>query len=188
MTPTPDPRPSLTPALDALVTALVKLDDLAGLRAADILVVALGAHGHVAASVRSLDGASVMVGRKRRRIELGLRPPFFLEGDAPRRLATLIHELLHLDPKKPGALLDERRHARRLHALHEQHARALAKHWLDHNDPLPLLCLAHHGEVLMRAWRHRPVEGARGTRFTDKDVMQAPLLVATPKGARGSWW
>lgn len=188
MSKTPDARPVLTPALESLLAALVTLDDLAGLRAADLLVVALGAHGHVAASVRSLDGASVTVARKRRRIELGLRPPFFLEGDAPRRLATLIHELLHLDPAKPGALLAERRHARRSHELHERHARALAKLWLDDNDPLLLLCLAHHGEVLMRTWRHRPVEGVRTTRFTDADVMEAPLVMATAKAARGSWW
>ncbi len=184
----PDARPSLTPALDALLAALVNIDDLAGLRASDILLVALGAHGHVAASVRSLDTATVTVARKRRRIELGLRPPFFLEGDAPRRLATLLHELLHLDPKAPGKLLEHRRHAQRSHAQHEKHARALATRWLEDNDPLPLLCLAHHGEVLMRTWRHRPIEGARTTRFSDADVMDAPLAMATPKGARGSWW
>jgi hypothetical protein len=183
-----DPRPSLTPALDALIAQLVTLDDLRGLRAHDILVVALGAHGTVAASVRSLDGATVTVARKRRRIELGLRPPFFLDGDAPRRLTTLLHELLHLDPRKPGALLEERRHAQRAHAKHEEHARVLAKQWLDHHDPLPLLCLAHHGEVLMRTWRNRPVDDAARKTFTDRDVFEAPLLMHTPQGARGSWW
>ena len=183
-----DARPTLTPALETLLSALVTLDDLAGLRAPDIFVVALGAHGHVAASVRSLLSARVTVARKRRRIELGLRPPFFFSGDAPRRLATLIHELLHLDPKAPGELLEARRHATRSHALHEKHARALAQTWLDHHDPLPLLCLAHHGEVLMRTWRHRPVEGMGTSHFTDKDVMAAPLMMTTPKSARGGWW
>lgn len=187
MTPV-DPRPSLTAALDALIAHLVKLDELAGVRAHDILVVALGAHGTVAASVRSLDNTSVTIARKRRRVELGLRPPFFLDGDAPRRLATLVHELLHLDPQQPGALLDDRRHARRSHAKHEEHARALAKRWLEHNDPLPLLCLAHHGEVLMRTWRHRPVDDAARKTFTERDVYEAPLIMHTPKGARGSWW
>lgn len=184
MTSTPDPRPSLTAPLDAVIEALVTLEDLRGLRADDILVVTLGAHARVAASVRSLAGAHVTVG-KRRRVELGLRPPFFLEGDAPRRLATIVHELLHLDPTKPGALLEERKHAVRSHAAHEKHARALAKAWLAHNDPLPLLCLAHHGEVLMRTWRHRPVDNGR---FTARDVMEAPVLMTTPKSARGSWW
>jgi hypothetical protein len=186
--PTPDPRPSLTPALEGLVAQLVQLDDLVGIRSSDVLVVALGAHGTAAASVRSLDGATVTIARKRRRVELGLRPTFFLEGDAPRRLATLVHELLHLDPKNPGALLEERRHARRTHAQHEAHARDLAKRWLAHNDPLPLLCLAHHGEVLMRTWRNRPVDDVARKTFTDRDVYEAPLIVNTPKGARGSWW
>lgn len=185
-----DPRPSLTPALDALLTSLVKLDGLAGLRAQDIVVVALGAHGTAAASIRSLHGTNVTIARKKRRAELGLRPPFFLDGDAPRRLATLVHELLHLDPKTPGALLEDRRHARRSHAQHEQHAGALAKQWLAHNDPLPLLCLAHHGEVFMRTWRNRPVDDSHAMRttFNDRDVYEAPLIMHTPKGARGSWW
>lgn len=186
-TPPLDSRPSLTPALDALVVQLLTLDDLRGIRASDILVVALGAHGTAAASVRSLDDCgTVTVARKRRRVELGLRPPFFLEGDAPRRLATLVHELLHLDAKKPGALLEERRHARRSHAQHETHARDLARQWLDANDPTPLLCLAHHGEVLMRTWKHRPIEGTR--RYADRDIYEAPLVMHTPKGARGAWW
>lgn len=192
---TADPRPSLTPALDALVATLIAdLDDLHGLRADDVLVVGLGAHGTAAASVRPLP-ARVTIGKKARRIELGLRPPFFLDGDAPRRLATLVHELLHLDPAKPGALLDERRHAKRSHRAHEDHARSLAKQWLAERDPLPLLCLAHHGEVLLRTWKHRPVDepasdGARrrARAFGDADVFEAPVVIHTPKGARGSWW
>ena len=56
-----------------------------------------------------------------------------------------------------------------------------------HEDPLPLLCLAHHGEVLMRQWRHRPLDGVPRT-FTDRDVFEGPLLMRTPKGGRGSWW
>lgn len=184
--PTPsDPRPRLTPALERIVAALVQLDELRGLRAEDILVVALGAHGTVAASIRSLP-STVTIEKKRRRVELGLRPPFFLDGDASRRLATLVHELLHLDPAKPGHLLEERRHTKRSHAKHEEHARTLAMEWLANNDPMPLLCLAHHGEVLMRQWRHRPTD-AGGT-FSDRDVFEGPLPMVTPKHARGSWW
>lgn len=183
-----DPRPSLTPALDALIARLLTLDELRGLRAGDILVVALGAHGTAAASVRSLVGSDVTIGRKKRLIEIGLRPPFFLEGDAPRRLATLMHELLHLDSKKPGALLEQRRHAHRTHAEHERHARDLARRWLDENDPMPILCLAHHGEALMRTWRHRPLDDDGARVYRDKDVYEAPLVIHTRKGARGSWW
>src|SRR5262245_14618779 len=105
--PTLDARPLLTPALEALVLDVVsRVPQFAGIAATDAVVVALGAHAHAAASVRALDGLarSVTIDGRRRRIELGLRPPFFLDGDAPRRLATLVHELLHLDPAGPGRL------------------------------------------------------------------------------------
>lgn len=188
---TPDPRPSLTPALEALVhDVIARVPAFAGLHAAHILVVGLAAHGSAVASVRSLDGvaASVRVGGARRRVELGLRPGFFLEGDAPRRLATLVHELLHLDPSAPGRLVEERRHRVRPHAAHEKEARALARGYLDEADPVRVLCLAHDGEVLLRQWRRRPCETTARQRFTDVDVFDGPVRLKTPPGARGGWW
>ncbi len=54
-----DNRPVLTPALERIIDVCVStLPSLAGLRADDILVVALGAHGDAVASVRSFDGSA----------------------------------------------------------------------------------------------------------------------------------
>jgi hypothetical protein len=188
---TPDPRPLITPALERLIEDLIaRLPALAGLVASDVIVVGLAAHGTAVASVRGLlDVArAVHVGGARRRIELGLRPGFFLEGDAPRRLTTILHELLHVDPARPGHLLEERRHRRLSHAAHEKEARSCARRYLEMADPVHLLCLAHEGEVLLRHWRHRPCETTKTRRFSDKDVFDAPVRIATPPGARGGWW
>src|SRR5262245_49543802 len=121
-----DSRPSLTPALESVIDDVIaRVPAFHGITG--VLIVGLAAHGSAAASVRSLANVakSVVVDGKKCRVELGLRPAFFLEGDAPRRLATLVHEILHLDPKKPGALLEDNRHARRSHGAHEKEARAI---------------------------------------------------------------
>lgn len=187
----PDPRPSLDEPLEALLADLARrLAPLSRLDTRAIVVVALSAHGTAAASVRSLDGAAerVTVGGHARRWELGLRPPFFLEGDPTRRLGTLVHELLHLDPDRPGALLDENRHRNRPHEAHEREAQALAERWLADAPLSRLAPLGHHGEALLRQWRHRPVPETASRVFTDADVFQGPIFVSTPKERRTVWW
>lgn len=186
-----DPRPALDGPLSRLLTAVCRdLDELTTLDASAVLPVALSAHGGAAASVRSLDdvSASVNVEGRRRRWELALRPPFFLSGDPTRRLATLVHELLHLDPARPGRLLPERRHRVRSHDEHEKHARALARQWLAIGDLTLLSCLGHHGEVLMRQWKRRPIAETEGQRFTGRDLFVGPLRINTPARYRSVWW
>jgi hypothetical protein len=186
-----DPRPALDRPLSRLLAALCR--DLEGLGALDpsqVLPVAVSAHGAAAASVRSLDdvAASVKVDGKRRRWELALRPPFFLAGDPTRRLATLVHELLHLDPTRPGQLLADRRHRVRSHEDHEQQARALAREWLSVGELTLLSCLGHHGEVLMRQWKRRPVVSTAGQRFGGRDLFVGPVRLQTPARYRSVWW
>ncbi|MBM4280979.1 MAG: hypothetical protein FJ137_09525 [Deltaproteobacteria bacterium] len=186
-----DPRPDWTPALERLLSAITaSVPPLAGLPTDDVLVVGLAAHGTGAASVRELRdvAARVVVDGHRRQVELGLRPPFLLDADAPRRLATLVHELLHLDPVHPGRLLAANRHAHRSHTSLEREARAHARRLLDDLDPALLLCLAHDGEVLLRQWRHRPAETTRRRVFGDADVFVGPVVVRTPADRRGGWW
>jgi hypothetical protein len=186
-----DPRPDWTVAVERLLAAIVAhVPALEGLDTADVVVVGLAAHGTGAASVRELRGVAsrVVLDGRRRHVELGLRPPFLLDADAPRRLATLVHELLHLDPARPGRLLDDNRHARRSHASLEREARAHARRLLDALDPSLVLCLAHDGEVLLRQWRHRPAETTSRRAFGDPDVFLGPVVVRTPADRRGGWW
>lgn len=186
-----DLRPALTPALEALLRAVINVTPaFQGLVATDILIVALAAHGTAVASIRPLHGqaSSVVVDGHRRRVELGLRPAFFLDGDAPRRLGTLCHELLHLDPRRRGALLDDNRHVHRSQREVDRAAAALATAAVQVLPPAQLLCLAHDGEVRLRAWRRRPCDETARSRFTDKDTYDAIVHVVTPADRRGGWW
>lgn len=152
-----------------------------------IVVVGLAAHGLAAASVRPLTtcAASVVIDQKRRTLELGLRPPFFLDGDAPARLCTLCHELLHVAGE---GLREENRHIRKSHDALEDEARAIAAELLTRLDPKEVLCLAHDGEVLLRAWRHRPTEHTHLRAFTDDDCFRQPVRMVTAPERRGGWW
>ncbi len=185
-----DLRPSLTASLDRLIAALAAWAPLVPLDSTRIIVVALAAHGTSVASVRPLGDVarSVKVAGARKAIELGLRPRFFLTGDAPRRIATLAHELLHLDARRPGMLREDKRHQHLPHEALEREARALARAFIATSDPLLLLPLAHHGEVWMRHWSARPVTSTKARTFTDKDVHEAPLVIHTPVTSRGGWW
>lgn len=185
-----DPRPVLVEPLERLLAVIIAdTPELSGLDATGILLVAQGAHGRAAASVRSLvaDAHRVEIGGHLRKAEVALRPPFFRDGDATARLTTLLHELLHLDPAAPGALLDENRHEHRAHAEHEEQARAIAARWLERADLELIAPLGHDGEVLMRTWKHRPVPGADQQSYGDVDVFLTPILIRTPAPRRTTW-
>lgn len=186
-----DPRPHLSRPLERLLAALCRdVEELRDLDPTAILVVAVSAHSTAAASVRSFDAVarSVRVEGHDRRWELALRPPFFLTGDPGRRLATLVHELLHLDGERPGRLREDRRHRVHPHEAHERLARALARQWLQGGDLELLAPLGHDGEVLLRQWRHRPVPATRERAFTGRDLFAGPVPLRTPRRARTVWW
>jgi hypothetical protein len=181
-------RPDLTPALEHLLAEMVAhAPALHRVDVGVVVVVAVSAHGMSAASVRELApcARSVVVGGVKRSVELALRPPFFLGGDAPARLATLVHELLHLEGK---GLREENKHDQKTHAALEKEARAIAKALIGKLEPRALLCLAHHGEVSLRAWKHRPTEITKRRAFDDDDVYAQPLDIVTPADRRGGWW
>lgn len=186
-----DPRPALDRALHHLLEDLcARLPALQGIVGEDILVVAVSAHGRAAASIRSLRDVArgVSVGGRPCLVELALRPPFFLDADPARRVATLVHELLHLDPRAPGHLLEAHRHRLRPHAEHEAEAQHLAEQWL-HQAELSLLApLGHDGEVLMPQWRTRPVPETAGLYFSERDLFLGPVLMQTPADHRTVWW
>lgn len=182
----PDRRPDLTAALERLLRSMTQHHDF-GVDVGSVVVVALAAHGEAAASVRALQGCarSVVVDGRARSVELGLRPPFFRAGDAPARLATLCHELLHLEG---DGLREANRHATRSHASLEDEARDVARGLIDVVDAKDVLCLAHDGEVALRAWTHRPTEQTKQRAFDDADVHDAVVAMITPPDRRGGWW
>ena len=185
-----DPRPDLTTALEGILNVILEraFEDTV-LNANDILVVGAGAHGYGVASIRPLRGCGrVVVNGHRRLMELALRPRFFLEGDGTSRLATLIHELLHLDPDRVGALRESYRHQHRTQDDVDAEAGEIAASVLLPEGLTPFLGLAHDGEVLLRHWRHRPIEETADRIFGDDDVFLAPIRMTTPDDRRGGWW
>lgn len=186
--------PRLDTALDALLSSVLsRMPDHAHIDPSAILLVAGGAHGGIVASVRSLgeSARTVRVADKERLWEIALRPRFFWEGDASQRLGTLFHELLHLDPARPGALLEEARHHRRSHEEHERLASTLAEAWLSGCSPSERALLAplgHHGVVWMRQWKFRPVREEPRRAFGDADLFLGPLWIQTPRPLRSVWW
>lgn len=186
-----DPRPQFDTPVAHVIEALIEtLPPLQRLAAASIAVVGLGAHGTAAASVRSLDDVakSVLFGGKPKRWELGLRPPFFREGDLFGRTVTLVHELLHLDPDTVGALRDAYRHSQRSQTAVDEESAALVQKYFTDLDPLVLAPLAHDGEILVRHWARRPVPQTATRVFDDKDTFLAPVRMLTPEAGRSVWW
>ncbi len=181
-----DARPDLTLALERLLRSMAQHHDF-GVDVSRVVVVALAAHGEAAASVKALTACSkrVVVDGGARTIELGLRPPFFRHGDAPSRLATLAHELLHLEG---DGLREENRHKTRSHESLDEEARGVAKVLIEVVDAHDVLCLAHDGEVLLRAWTHRPTEQTKQRVFDDADVHAQVVRMITPADRRGGWW
>jgi hypothetical protein len=183
-------RPALGPALDRLIAALCRMPTLRPRPSSAIVTVALGAHGTSVASVRVLllFAASVIIERQPKRIELGLRPAFFVHATPGQRLSTLCHELLHLDDNCTS-LRPEHRHDRLPHLEMERQAQALAHAFLATPEgPKLAECLAHHGEVWMPAWLHRPIDATVARRFTNKDIMKTPVAMTTAAGERSGWW
>lgn len=183
--------PPLHKALPLLLDKIVQESaELRGLRPESILTVFHGAHGGIAASVRELSEAAdkVTVGGAQRHIEMVLRPPFFQDGDAPRRLTTLVHELLHIDPLSPMSLRDAYRHENRPHAEHEEQAREIAVRLLATLPANILAPLAHHGMVEMKMWVQRPVRSSTRMTYEDRDLMNVVVPMNTPQPARSTWW
>jgi hypothetical protein len=180
--------PDLAPALDRLLEALAAHDALRGLDARAILPVAASAHGRSVASVRPLDDVAetVDIGGRARRWELALRPLFFLTGDPAKRLTTLVHELLHIDPA--GGLRDDKRHASTPKAELDDEAAAVTGSWLESADPVLAAPLGHDGVARLPQWRVRPIDETAHRHFTDADLCDAWVDVVTPPSARTVWW
>jgi hypothetical protein len=180
----PDPRPSLGPALDALLQhACASVAELHHVKAKAVLLVAGGALDESRASIRGLDGLKVTVDAQRRHYEVTLRPLFFLSSNALGRLITLFHELFHISPAADGTLDPQRRHGAPGGAF-DREVETLARRYARTAPAELLVPLGHHGEVLMRQWRIRPSAGTRRASFGDAQMFVGPVRMVTPRHGR----
>ena len=158
-----------------------KLPELAHVRPARILFVAGEARRGSRATVKPLGGKShpkVLLQRRRALYCITLRPKFFRSSTPEERVATLLHELLHISPRFDGTLSPERRHAELPGARFSQLIAPLLKRYLACADPLLLAGMSHDGEVLARQWLERPTgKGQRA--YTEADLFFGPVEMIT---------
>ena len=160
-----------------------KLPELSHVRASRILFVAGEARRGSRATIRPLgDGRRPKVVLKGRRALycVTLRPKFFRASDPEQRVATLLHELLHIAKPFDGTLDPDRRHSKVPAARFEALLRPLIKRYLHDGDAVLLGALAHHGEVLARQWLERPTGRGNGKQtYTEKDLFLGPVQMIT---------
>lgn len=177
-------RPNATLLCRRVVADMVRaLPELSYIRASRILFVAGEARRGSRATIRPLGGkerARVSVKGRRALYCITLRPKFFRASTPEQRVATLLHELLHISPKFDGKLDPDRRHSRLGQDEFEALLRPLLKRYLATGDASLIGGLAHHGEVLARQWLERPTarSGARQT-YTEKHLFLGPLMMVT---------
>src|SRR6266478_5262769 len=133
-----------------------KLSELSHIQPARILFVAGEARRGSRATIKPLAGTRVLLNGKRARYCITLRPKFFRASTPEQRVATLLHELLHISPRFDGRLDPERRHSHLGQERFEGLLRPLLKRHLAGGDATLIGGQAHHGEVIPRQWLERP--------------------------------
>jgi predicted metallopeptidase len=177
-------RPNATLLCRRIVADMVgKLPELSHVRASRILFVAGEARRGSRATIRPLGGKGrVRVSLKGRRALycITLRPKFFRASTPEQRVATLLHELLHIAPQFDGLLHPERRHARFPKPRFDALLRPLVRRYLAAADAELLSALAHDGEVLARQWLERPTGTTDSRRtYTEKHLFLGPVQMIT---------
>ena len=174
-------RPNATLLCRRVVEDMIRrLPELAHVRASRILFVAGEARRGSRATIRPLgEGRVVLRGRKALYC-VTLRPKFFRSSAPEQRVATLLHELLHIARPFDGTLDPDRRHSKVPAARFEALLRPLVKRYLAEGDAALLGALAHDGEVLARQWLERPTARRNGKQtYTEKDLFLGPIQMIT---------
>jgi predicted metallopeptidase len=177
-------RPNATLLCRRVVADMVRaLPELSHIRPSGILFIAGEARRGSRATIRPLGGgdrARVTIKGRRALYCVTLRPKFFRASTPEQRVATLLHELLHVGPKFDGRLDPDRRHSRLGPERFEALLRPLLKRYLARGDPSLIGGLAHHGEVLARQWLERPTGRSSASQtYTEKHLFLGPLMMVT---------
>ena len=177
-------RPNATLLCRRVVADMVRtLPELSHIRASRILFVAGEARRGSRATIRPMGGKGrprVSLKGRRALYCITLRPKFFRASTPEQRVATLLHELLHINPRFDGTLDPERRHSRMRDGRFEALLRPLLRRYLTDGDAALLGGLGHHGEVVARQWLERPTprSNARQT-YTEKHLFFGPVMMVT---------
>ena len=178
-------RPNLTLLCRRVVADLArKLPELAYLKASRILFVAGEARRASRATVKPLGGKRghrVVLQGRRLLYVVTLRPRFFRSSTPEQRVATLLHELLHISPRFDGTLAEERRHDRLPGDEFDQLLSPPLRRYLAAADGALLAALGHDGEVLARQWLERPTGASGRRKYTEADLFLGPVRMLTTR-------
>jgi predicted metallopeptidase len=177
-------RPNATLLCRRVVADMVRtLPELSHIRASGILFVAGEARRGSRATIRPLGGkerARVSFKGRQALYCITLRPKFFRASTPEQRVATLLHELLHISPRFDGTLDPERRHSRMGGGRFEALLRPLLRRYLADGDASLLGGLGHHGEVLARQWLERPTaRSSERETYTEKHLFLGPIMMVS---------
>jgi predicted metallopeptidase len=177
-------RPNATLLCRRVVADMANiLPELSHVKAGRILFVAGEARRGSRATIRPLRGrgrARVSLKGRRALYCVTLRPRFFRASTPEQRVATLLHELLHISPDFDGRLDPKRRHSLLPAKEFEALLKPLLKRYLANGDAALIGALAHHGEVLARQWLVRPAgRHSAGQTYTEKHLFLGPLMMVT---------
>ncbi|HXN81152.1 MAG TPA: putative metallopeptidase [Myxococcales bacterium] len=177
------PRPNATLLCRRVVADIArKLPEMAHVRAARILFVAGEARRGSRATVRPLAGKGkpeVLLRGLRALYAITLRPRFFRSSTPEQRVATLLHELLHISSRFDGTLSEDLRHKHLPAGRFEALLGPLLRRYLAEGNAALLAALAHDGEVVARQWLERPTARGGRTRYTEKQLFLGPVRMIT---------
>ena len=177
------PRPNATLLCRRVVADMVgKLPELSHVRPARILFVAGEARRGSRATIRPLGNGGVTLAIKGRTALycVTLRPKFFRASTPEQRIATLLHELLHISPQFDGKLDQARRHSALPKGRFDALLKPLVRKSLGAGDAGLLSGLGYDGEVVARQWLERPTlrTSAKET-YTEKHLFLGPVQMIT---------
>jgi predicted metallopeptidase len=179
------PRPNATLLCRRLVADMARiLPELSHVDAARILFVAGEARRASRATVKALGRKGrpeVRLSGLRALYCITLRPKFFRASTPEQRLATLLHELLHISPRFDGSLHEGHRHGAISNPRFAALLAPLVQRYLEAGDKALLALLAHDGEVLARQWLERPTGKGGRALYTERELFVGPVQMLTPR-------
>lgn len=197
------PRSKTRPNFSRIVRQLVRdiarhVPELRHVRSENILVVAGEARRASRATIRPMrfpNGRRLLPAEKRRKPRVTfrgkeilyvmiLRPLFFQNSTAEKRIETVIHELFHVSNAFDGTLDPLRRHSALKRPAFEHALRPLVKRYLALCPAETLARFAHNGEVRVRQWLEKPPNSYRSQsngrrRYDDAQTFLGPVRMHT---------
>lgn len=179
------PRPNATLLCRRLVADMAcTLPELTHIDAKRILFVAGEARRASHATVKALGKKGrpeVRLFGRRILYCITLRPKFFRASTPEQRVATLLHELLHISPRFDGSLDEGRRHETIADSGFAGLLAPLEQRYREAGDPQLLAGLRQDGVVLVRQWLERPTGKGGRARYTEKQLFVGPVRMLTPR-------